>query len=459
MIDRAILLDVFRRAVRGCDPAVRVTFGMLGIDKLEALAGRRFGIAVGKAALAMARGAGAVEDGVAVVPADDGEPLPPGWRRVISAHPLIDARSQAAFDIAIRIVEDDVGAEDVLLVLISGGASSLLEAPRGDITLAELRAVTSAVMDAGVAIEALNTVRGALSIAKAGGLVLNCAGSVITLAVSDVVDDDLAVIGSGPTFGPWLAAGQSTKDIDVLDFEDPGAPADQPLVDMSAIIGPTYISAAHDVDVGEADAALRRRARALLDHLAIACPPSVDAVLAMPDEAFLVRRSDTAQVVAPMRGFAAAAHTVLAGEVAAAPQFLEAPLVGDVEACAARLVGLGAGTYVAWGEPTLVIPADHGEGGRAQQLALVLARALRGTAGIALVAGSDGIDGPAPAARPTPAGAIVDGQTWDAIVAAGIDPEAALARRDAGTALAAVDALVVTGPTGINHADLVILRR
>ena len=64
---------------------------------------------------------------------------------------------------------------------------------------------------------------------------------------------------------------------------------------------------------------------------------------------------------------------------------------------------------------------------------------------------------PAPRARPTPAGAFVDGATWAAITAAGLDPAAALERCDAGTALAAVGALVVTGPTGINHADLVIL--
>ncbi|MGH2899112.1 MAG: MOFRL family protein, partial [Solirubrobacteraceae bacterium] len=64
---------------------------------------------------------------------------------------------------------------------------------------------------------------------------------------------------------------------------------------------------------------------------------------------------------------------------------------------------------------------------------------------------------PPPPGRPSPAGAWVDGATWEAIAAAGLDPTAALAACDAGTALAAVGALVVTGPSGINHADLVIL--
>jgi hydroxypyruvate reductase len=116
------------------------------------------------------------------------------------------------------------------------------------------------------------------------------------------------------------------------------------------------------------------------------------------------------------------------------------------------------GPRIAWGEPTIALPADRGEGGRAQQLALVLAGELRGDWPVsAFIAGSDGIDGPAPAHRPAPAGAFVDETTWDRIAEAGIDPEHALARCDAGPALDAIGALVVTGPTGINHGDVMLL--
>jgi glycerate-2-kinase len=108
---------------------------------------------------------------------------------------------------------------------------------------------------------------------------------------------------------------------------------------------------------------------------------------------------------------------------------------------------------VAWGEPTITVPEDHGEGGRAQQLALVLAKHLGGIERSALAIGSDGSDGPPPRDRPTPAGAFVDGATWDRIVGA----EAALARCDAGSVLASIGALVITGSTGINHADVVIV--
>ncbi len=112
---------------------------------------------------------------------------------------------------------------------------------------------------------------------------------------------------------------------------------------------------------------------------------------------------------------------------------------------------------VGWGEPSVRLPADRGTGGRAQQLALALAKALRTHPGYAFVAASDGMDGPAPADRPAPAGAYVTATTWDAILGAGLDPEAALARCDAGPALAAVGALIVTGPTGINHGDIVVI--
>ncbi|MCB9575237.1 MAG: hydroxypyruvate reductase, partial [Kofleriaceae bacterium] len=109
-------------------------------------------------------------------------------------------------------------------------------------------------------------------------------------------------------------------------------------------------------------------------------------------------------------------------------------------------------TLVWSGETTVRLPARPGRGGRARQLALSVARRLAGRSGwTLLVAGSDGVDGSDDAA-----GAIVDGATWAELAVAGVDGDAALAACDAGTALAAVGAAVVTGPTGVNHADLLV---
>ena len=383
----AELVAAFRAAVAACDPARRVAAAVAN------LAGSRvIGVAIGKAAVAMARGTSAlaIADGVIVSPVA-GDVA--GWRTLVSSHPVPDERSVAAAR-AVRAVVEAAGEDDVVLALISGGASALVEEPL--VPLAALVATVSALRAAGAAIDELNTVRAALSAIKGGGLVAGCAARVVTLVASDVIGDRVELVGSGPT-----------------------------------------------IVTGEPAGTRRERARAILAHHGIAAPAVLRAASPTPASS---RPRDRALLVLPMRAFADAVVAELGLPL------VEEPLAGDVEDVADLLAGRGP--CVAWGEPTLHVPADHGRGGRAQQLALALARRLRGTSRIALVAGTDGADGPGPDA---PAGAIVDGTTWDAIAAAHVDPARALARRDAGTALRAVGALVVTGPTGVNHADIAIV--
>ena len=405
VFDRALAEAVFVDAVRACDPA-RLVREAVAAPALAAWLGPGWwGLAVGKAALAMARGAGPVVRGLVVAPVAGA--VPPGWELIVAAHPVPDDRSVRAGVAALALVE--AAAPPVrVLALMSGGASALLEVPRGD--LAELVATTRALAAAGAPIAELNAVRTALSTVKGGELAARCAVPVATLAISDVVGDDLAVIGSGPTVRPTGAA-VDARARDILDAYGEAWPA--------ALAEPA---------------------------------PSARAPSGERDDA---RADDRAVLLAPLAAFADAAHAALVARGVPA-RLLATPLVGDVHAVAAALVAT-PGPLVAWGEPTVRLPAAHGEGGRAQQLALALAAQLRGGARAALVIGSDGVDGPAPHERPTPAGAFVDGTTWDAIEAAGIDPAAALARCDAGPALAAVGALVVIGPTGENHADLVLI--
>ena len=367
----------FRDAVEACDPTELVR---LAIERSTRLHGprTRYGLAIGKAALAMARGVGPVARGVAVTTGYDGAPLPAGWSRTVSAHPEPDARSLAAADEVIDLVAQATAA-DVIVACVSGGASALVERPLPGISLDQLRADIRALAAAGAPIEELNRARVARSAIKGGKLAEMAEAPIVTLAISDVPGDDLAVIGSGPT------------------ITDPLRP------------GHEAILAARRIDFARRFAsALGRRGVAELEML----------------------------------GYRAVATT---------------PIDRDVGDVAADLARVSSHVRVVFGEPTLRIPADRGDGGRAQQLALLLARALRGTARSAFVAGSDGIDGPPPRGRPAPAGAFVDGRTWDAVAARGIDPERALARCDAGTALHAIGALVVTGPTGVNHADVVVV--
>jgi glycerate 2-kinase len=436
MISRALAEAVLRDVIAACDPATCVREALAAPEVAARLAGRRrCAIAIGKAALAMARGAGEVAAGIAVVPRGSAGALPRGWQLLEGTHPEPDERSVAAGAAVLALVSS-LGDADVLLALLSGGASALAEQPI--IPLDAFVATIRGVMAAGAAIDEINGVRSALSAIKAGRLALASAAPVITLAVSDVIGDSLAVIGSGPTVGPWLVA--------------PGIAVD--------------------------DGALARRVRAreILARLGLSVPPVLAGETPSRSVARSVARSDHAAVIAPMASAGRAALQALR-ERGIPAILLEAPISGEIDDVARVLEGAvgtaarsddvrdvsrlpdgpGSVAIVAWGEPTLRLPTPHGVGGRAQQLALVLARWLRGSSRSALVVGTDGVDGPPPPGRPSPAGAWVDGTTWDAIAAIGRDPAEALAARDAGTALATAGALVVTGPSGINHADLVIV--
>jgi hydroxypyruvate reductase len=357
VIARPICEAVFLDAVRGCDPAMRVR---LALERAPVTA-PVVGLAVGKAALAMARGVGPVARGLVITNALDGRGVPTGWTIRIASHPVPDASSVEAGLAALALVES-AGEDDTILALVSGGASSLLEVPAPGVTLDELVRRTTELARRGAPIAELNALRTELSAVKGGKLADRALVPVVTLVVSDVIGDDPRVVGSGPTVGT------------------------------------------------------RRRA-----------------IVVAPMELF----GEEVVRALGLRGIEARRGA--------------SPIAGDVAAVADSLAALREPT-VAWGEPTVTLPAVPGTGGRAQQLALELARRLRGTDRSALVAGSDGIDGASRAA-----GAYVDGTTWDAIAAAGTSPDDALARCDAGTALEAVGALFVTGPTGVNHADVVIV--
>lgn len=411
MIPRSVCEHTFERAIAACDPrqAVRDAVARYG-----ALPGQRFAIAVGKSAQAMARGIGVVGRGLAITHAIDGEPLPTGWRLVVASHPVPDERSVEAGRAALALARAAT-ASDHLIVAISGGASSLIEVPQT--TLAELTAISSAVMAAGAPIKDLNLVRSSLSAIKSGRLALACPGRVITLAASDVIGDKLDVIGSGPTFGPWLEGADRV------------------------------------VDYGSWLERRRRAALEILERERIDPPASMR--VRVPPQ--IANRRDRAEFVIAMSAVAREARRALAAS-GFAVHGLDEVMRGQIPALAARLATRAAkGAFVAFGEPTIRLPHDHGVGGRAQQLALELARQFRGTDHSAFVAGTDGKDGPATEGRPSPAGAYVDGATWQRLADHGIDGDAAIARCDAGTALHAIEALFVSGPTGINHADLVIV--
>jgi len=378
-----LLAAVYAAAVAACDPAPAVVEALAEPAVATLRGGRRVWIAaVGKAAGAMAAGAvraladeGARPAGGLVIVPDGCAVDEPGLaaagltvRR--AAHPEPDERSlHAGYEL--MALARACGKDELLLVLVSGGASALASVPAPGLTLEGKRARVRALTAGGAAIGELNAARRSMSAIKGGRLAAACPAPVVTLVVSDVPGDDPSVVGSGPTV--------------------PARPGDV-------------------VRVVAGLARLRREA------------------------------------------------AVAARACGLRPQVADEDLVGDVEDAAARVIAataaLPAGAvWIAGGEWTLTLGAAPGCGGRARHLALVVARALAGDPGrVVLCASSDGVDGTGPEA-----GAIVDGQTWARVTAAGIDPAAALAARDAGTALAAIGAAIGGGATGVNHADLVLV--
>jgi glycerate-2-kinase len=417
---------LFAATLARLDPAER-TAAALAPELAEAPsgAGRVVVVAVGKAAPAMARGAAAVLGerlAGGLVVAQEVAALPAELTFAPGAHPVPDAVSEAAGRALLATVSRG-RPDQLVLALVSGGASALAAVPAPGLTLHHKRAAIAAVMAAGAPIGAINLVRKHLSAIKGGQLAAAALAPVWTLVASDVVGDDLATVGSGPT------------------LPDTGTFAEaREVVRWASRVGrqvPAAVRRHLDAGVAGAVAETPKHARSGDRAWLVAGTRAlIDAALAagraagMAAETCLVdATSDVAEVARDLGRLARAA----AGRARAAP---------------GRPICLVGG-----GEPTVVLPTRPGRGGRAQQLALLCARELAGIPGVAvLCAGSDGSDGNTPAA-----GAVVDGATWSQVSAAGFDPQRALDGCDAHTALAPTGALITCGPTGVNHADLFLV--
>lgn len=161
-------------------------------------------IACGKAAIAMARAAcnhyGDKASGLVIAPhthREDAEDLP-GFRTMFASHPVPDQSSVDAAHEALECAKN-LGEDDLLLVLMSGGSSALMCMPVHEVSLEEKRQVTRHLLASGANIQEINCVRKHLSRIKGGGLAAVCLAPLVTLAISDVPGDDVAMIGSGPT--------------------------------------------------------------------------------------------------------------------------------------------------------------------------------------------------------------------------------------------------------------------
>ncbi|MGA2567745.1 MAG: glycerate kinase [Pseudolabrys sp.] len=415
---RAFLADLFRTAVTAAHPSTFLPSLLPPPPK-----GRLILLAAGKAAGSMAevaegfyldrlRIAAERLSGVAVARHGYGRHLR-RVRMIEAGHPIPDAAGLEGAERALALA-GGAGTDDLVLVLMSGGASANWIAPAAGITFADKQAVTRALLRSGAGIGEINTVRKHLSRIKGGRLARHAhPARLVTIAISDVPGDDPSAIGSGPT-----------------------VPDPTTLADARAIVTKYRLDLPQNVTAALADAANET-------------PKPGDPAFAGSQFVLAARPADSLRA-AEAAVHAAGYECVLLGdrvegearEVAAA----HAALARGLRARSARAVILSGG------ELTVTI-RGNGLGGPNQEYALALAIALAGMPAVTALAGdTDGTDGGVGAAS-DPAGALVDGGTVARAKALGLDPAAFLADNNSTGFFAALGDLLMPGPTYTNVND------
>ncbi|KEO61614.1 glycerate kinase type-2 family protein [Thioclava indica] len=402
---------IFDAGVAAADPAQAVAQAMdWAREDMPGPGGCWQVIALGKAALAMAGAALADLPGgtgalIVTNPENaDGAALPEGARLIVGDHPVPGAGSEAAGRAILETLAR-LGPQDRVLALISGGGSALAVAPVDGVSLSDKAEVSRLLLGCGADITQMNLIRQQLSQLKGGGWLAASAAPVTGLILSDVPGDDLAVIASGPTVSP-IGTRVQARDLcrDLGIFDALPAPVRAHLTQADA---PRDLPAARNRLIG----------------------------------------ANAISVAAMLEAGAQEAPFALSGDVAdLAPRIV------------ALLADLAPGQVLAFGGETTVTLRGDGLGGRNQELALRVAL-LAEQAGVSgawrfLSGGTDGRDGPCDAA-----GGVVGPRTCQAIREAGENPDALLANNDSYRALKAGQALLVTGATGTNVADLAVLAR
>jgi glycerate-2-kinase len=420
--------SLMEAALDAVDPARLVEEALYARPLQAAPGGGIVVLAVGKAARGMAEGAHRalgkrITHGIVLAPGGSLGQVPRGFVTHRGGHPLPDGDGVHGAR-AIAEAARRAGPEDRLLVLLSGGGSALLTLPDGQVSLEDVREVTRLLLLSGAPIEELNAVRKHLDQLKGGGLArIAMPARVRGLLLSDVVGDPPDVIASGPlspdpsTFAGaiavlehrevWERVPASVREHLLFGREgqipETPKPGDPPFTGVeTAVIG----------NVARAVAGAAFRARAL--------------------------------------GYDVHVHSVeLTGEARQVGQ--ELARLGRRIREAASPVAPPA-VLIAGGETTVVVRGD-GKGGRNQEVALAAALELDGVNRLLVASlATDGVDGPTDAA-----GAVASGSTLRRARQAGLDPRGSLERNDAYPFFDGLGDLIVTGPTGTNVMDLMLV--
>jgi len=415
-------LSIFRAAVAAADPrrTVRETLRPAGLSRFR----RIFAVGAGKASAAMAQ---AAEQALGRritggwINTKDGHGAPLARITVHEAsHPVPDARGVEG---ARRIAEiaAQAGEGDLLLCLISGGGSALLPLPMPPVTLEDKQETTRLLLACGATIHEINAVRKHLSAIKGGRLArLAWPAHVLSLLLSDVIGDPLDVIASGPTAPDTSTFASAWAVVEKYGLAGKIPAAARELL-QQGLAGKVEETPKPD------DPCFRRVTNRIVGSNRLA----VDAAARKARELGYRPLVLSTTIEGETRDIAAM-HAAIAREIVAAGRPARPPVC-----------------VISGGETTVTLRGG-GLGGRNQEFALAAAIALEGVPGVLVFsAGTDGTDGPTPAA-----GAMADGATVSRAAALGLDARRMLAANDSYHFFEPLGDLVVTGPTGTNVMDV-----
>jgi len=368
-------------------------------------------IAIGKAAWTMAQAASnflgeRLVKGIIVTKYDHSQGALPRIDIYEAGHPVSDENTIIATEGCIKFAEN-LGGDDELLFLISGGGSALFESPLPGLSLADIQDVTSQFLAKGADIIEINTVRKRLSKVKAGRFgQIAAPAKVFSIVLSDVLGDRLDSIASGPAYPDSSTLEDALK-----------------IVEKYKIQLPNIIMEETPKNVNNVETIITGSVRTLCDAAAEA-----------------------------------------ANRLGYQPHILSTTLNCEASEAGRFLASIAAGTQkgntslqkpcaiIAGGE-TVVTIKGSGKGGRNQELALSAAKGIAGLEGTLIFSlGSDGTDGPTDAA-----GGIVDGESFDKLKCLGLDIDKILDDNDSYNGLKSIDGLIITGPTGTNVNDVSVV--
>jgi len=372
-------------------------------------------VAIGKAAWVMARAAqdflgDRLTGGIVVTKYGHSMGSLPGIKIYEAGHPVSDENTIAATLECVKLAEN-LTKDDELLFLVSGGGSALFELPPDGITLDEVQSITNQLLTGGADIVEMNTIRKRLSSVKAGRFALLAApAQVYAIILSDVLGDRPDTIASGPAAPDNSTADDAMKVVTKYNLT---------LTDLQK----KYL-------LQETPKEITNVKTVVMGGVRFLCESTAKIAQSLGYAPFVLTTTMNCEAADAGRLLASVAADARAGR-----NSFKAP-------CA-----------IIYGGETVVTLTGKGKGGRCQEIALAATKGIEGLEDTLIFAlGSDGTDGPTDAA-----GGIVDGDTASKLRDVGIDVDKALADNDSYNALKAVGSLIVTGPTGTNVNDVVVI--